>query len=350
MKRIRVVQIGIGHDHAKSSFVTMKNQSEVFDVVALAYPPEEEHFLKKYTSVLGDTKVMTVQEALSLSDIDAAVIETDDASLTKYALMAARAGLHIQMDKPGGISQDDFETLASIQKRNNKVFHLGYMYRYNPAIKKLMADIKAGKLGEIISIEAQMSCFHKPQKRDWLAAFPGGMLHYLGCHLVDLVILMQGLPDEIIPLNARTELDGATGEDYGMAVLKYKKGSSVVKTSAVEVGGYVRRQLVVCGTLGTVELKPLEYYAEKHEGWDLPLYTGVSEIYLSDTEGKGWTDQRRLYDTEPYDRYINMFLAFAAMVRGDTENPYSYEYEATLHRAVLCACGVDIDYKKEIKL
>lgn len=350
MRRIRVIQIGIGHDHARSSFVTMKNHYEIFDVVALAFPDEEQKFLKKYTDILGKTQVMSVDEALALPDIDAAVIETDDASLTKYALMAAEKRLHLQMDKPGGISQEDFERLASIQKKNGKVFHLGYMYRYNPAIKKLMADIKSGKLGEIICVEADMSCFHKAQKRDWLASFPGGMLHYLGCHLIDLVFSICGMPEDIIPLSARTHLDGAVGEDFGMAVMKYKNGASIVKSSAVEVCGYARRHITVCGTLGTVELDPFEYYAPKHEGWDLPLYTGVSEVYFEDTVGKGWTDQRKKYETEPYDRYIDMFLAFASMVRGETKNPYSYEYEAALHNVILRACGVDVDFKKEIIL
>ena len=41
MRRIRVIQIGIGHDHARSSFVTMKNHDEIFDVVSLAFPDEE---------------------------------------------------------------------------------------------------------------------------------------------------------------------------------------------------------------------------------------------------------------------------------------------------------------------
>lgn len=350
MKKIRVIQIGIGHDHARSSFITMKNLSDRFEVVALGVPEGEEKFLKKYEGLLGDTKVLSPIEALSLTAIDAAVIETDDLLLTRYAIMAAEKGLHVQMDKPGGISQEDFERLASIQKKNKKVFHLGYMYRYNPAVKKLFSDVESGKLGEIISIEAQMSCSHKAVKRNWLASFPGGMLYYLGCHLIDLVIRMQGIPEEIIPLSVCSGLDGAVGEDFGMAVLRYKKGSSVVKSSAVEVGGYVRRQLVVTGSLGTVELKPFEYYAPAHEGWDLPLYTTVSEIYQEDTVGKGWTDQRKIYDTEPYDRYIDMFLAFYSMVAEGTENPYSYEYEATLHRAILRACGEDIDYKKEIIL
>ena len=42
-----------------------------------------------------------------------------------------------------------------------------------------------------------------------------------------------------------------------------------------------------------------------------------------------------------------MLAAFAAMVRGEKQNPWSYEYEWKLYRTVLAACGVDIDYKSD---
>jgi hypothetical protein len=45
-----------------------------------------------------------------------------------------------------------------------------------------------------------------------------------------------------------------------------------------------------------------------------------------------------------------MMRSFAQMVLGEKENPWSYEYELQLYRIVLAACGVDIDYKKEINL
>jgi len=45
-----------------------------------------------------------------------------------------------------------------------------------------------------------------------------------------------------------------------------------------------------------------------------------------------------------------MITAFSEMVRGESENPWSYEYELQLYRIVLAACGVAIDYKKEIIL
>jgi hypothetical protein len=55
-------------------------------------------------------------------------------------------------------------------------------------------------------------------------------------------------------------------------------------------------------------------------------------------------------NSEPQDRYDAMITAFAEMVRGERENPWSYEYELQLYHIVLAACGVDIDYKKEINL
>ena len=36
-----------------------------------------------------------------------------------------------------------------------------------------------------------------------------------------------------------------------------------------------------------------------------------------------------------------MMASFAAMVRGEKENPYTYEYELNLYKTVLKACGVE---------
>jgi hypothetical protein len=63
-----------------------------------------------------------------------------------------------------------------------------------------------------------------------------------------------------------------------------------------------------------------------------------------------WHDRGVSYDSEPKSRYDAMMIGFAKIVRGECENPWSYEYELRLYRILLAACGVDIDYKKEIVL
>ena len=45
-----------------------------------------------------------------------------------------------------------------------------------------------------------------------------------------------------------------------------------------------------------------------------------------------------------------MMLEFAACIRGEKQNPYTYEYEAQLQRLVLAASGYDVDYKEPIDL
>ena len=69
------------------------------------------------------------------------------------------------------------------------------MYRYNPAILKCFEHIKNGDLGEIYSINAEMSTFHPQDSKRWLTNFGGGIMYILGSHLVDLIVYVLGEPE-----------------------------------------------------------------------------------------------------------------------------------------------------------
>lgn len=279
-------------------------------------------------------KELTVEEILDDPNIEAVFIEGEEIFLSKYALMAAKAKKHIHMEKPGGISLSLFEELIETAKKNSLIFHIGYMYRYNPEIENLLSIVKAGKLGKILSVEAQMNCCHQSQTRQWLENFPGGIMFFLGCHLIDLILQLQGQPKKILPLNKATGVEGVTSEDFGFAVLEYENGVSFAKINSTEIGGYARRQLVVSGTKGTVELKPLEMYIGDMSP---DLYTVTTEY-----SSPQWGDMGISRKTQAYNRYDKMLSSFAAMVRGDIENPYSYDYELNLYKAVLRSCGVEV--------
>ena len=44
----------------------------------------------------------------------------------------------------------------------------------------------------------------------------------------------------------------------GFALYKYNNGISFVKTNAAEVNGFARRQIVITGTNGSMEINPIE--------------------------------------------------------------------------------------------
>lgn len=328
MKKIKVAQIGTSiNSHGKQIWCSLIKQSALFEVVGYALPENERKKFPHQVEAFDGYREMTVDEILNDPEIEAVTIETEEIYLTQYAIMAAKAGKHIHMEKPGGVDPSDFEKLVEILKSKNLTFSTGYMYRFNPKIREALAKVKNGELGEIYSVEAHMDCKHPANVRQWLDNFPGGMMFFLGCHLVDLIYQIQGEPEEIIPLNCSTGYDGVTANDYGMVVFKYKNGVSFAKTCANENGGFLRRQLVICGTKGTIEIKPLEVSAEGGQ------YTVTNENYNTDWHTKGTVTQ-----SEIHDRYDAMMRNFAEMVRGK-ENPYSYDYELNLYKLIQKACG-----------
>lgn len=52
---------------------------------------------------------LNLKELLDHPGLEVVCIETEDCALTKYALMAAERGLHVYMDKPGGVSDEEME-------------------------------------------------------------------------------------------------------------------------------------------------------------------------------------------------------------------------------------------------
>lgn len=332
MKKIRIAQIGTGHLHAGACFKTLRNRPDLFEIVGIAEPVPERVCRLTERAVYHDIPVYTAEEILAMEDLDAVTIETDEVYLTKYALAAAERGLHVHMDKPGGIELADFEKLIATAKKNKTIVHLGYMYRYNPYVQQILEEVKRGDFGEIFCVEAQMSGHVSTDLRQWMKTFPGGMMFFLGCHLIDLLLLLRGQPDEIIPFNRVTGHDGLDTTDYGMVVFSYPNGISFAKSNASEIGGFTRRQLVVCGTKKTVELKPFETLVEGGQVTDKVEYL---------TEA--WFEKGEPSQTPVFDRYDAMMESFAKMAAGEKENPFTLDYELELYRTILKCCDVKID-------
>lgn len=338
MRKIKIAQIGMNrYSHAPHIFDTMKLHPEVFDLVGYAVVEDERQTCaKNIEKHFAGYPELSLEQILSDPTIEAVAVETDEIHLLKYAQMAADAGKHIHMEKPGSQSLADFKRLIDTMRKSGKVFHTGYMYRYNPFIADAIARAKAGELGRIWSVEAHMSRLDPLAVREWLAAFRGGMMFYLGCHLVDLVMQIQGVPEHVTAFNTATGQGGVDTEDFGFAVLQYPKATSVIRTAATEVGGMRRRQLVICGEKGTIEIKPLEQHAPNATEDYMKINKKV-EVHLSEDGSQ----IREEFESEPFQRYRAMMLSFAKMVRGEMENPNTLDYELSLFETVLKCCGID---------
>lgn len=340
MKKIRVAQIGLNrYSHGGDIFRTMKSMPELFEIVGIAIVEDERETCKDQLWRVEGYPELTVEEILSDPTIDAVTVETDEIHLFKYAQMVADAGKHIHMEKPGSQDLAAFEKLIATVKKNKTVLHLGYMYRYNNYIADAVERARAGEFGDVFSVEAHMSRWDNATCREWFKTFKGGMMFYLGCHLIDLILRIQGKPERIIPLNKSTGRDGVDAEDFGFAVLEYPNGISFLRASGAEVGGGDRRQLIICGTEKTVQIAPLEESQKDNPSIVAELYT--KRVERERIDEKGHTCNKEFTSTH-IGRYDKMMKSFAAYVRGEAENPYTYDYELELFRTVLECCGMEV--------
>lgn len=339
MKPIKVVMVGNGHDHSAANFRAMKNHPETFEIVGVCdlIPGKDE---KTYEGA----KRFSVDELLALPDLDAVVIESGKDSEVYYGQKFAEKGIPIFLDKPGSSNVEEYNKLLDIVEEKKLPFGLGYVYRFNPMVKNALELKNSGELGEVYSVEAHMSVYHDENKRRWLKTFKGGMMFYLGCHIIDAACMFLGFPEQVIPLSTSTGNDGIDSEDFGCAILKYDNGSAYIRTCASEVNGFGRRGITVAGTRGTVQIYPTEQHISSCDT-DLDLIS-KARITLLKEHPNQWGFGGTEYTSDPFNRYAPMLLQFAAQVRGEEGYVMPLCYERKLMKTLALACGADNEMKR----
>jgi predicted dehydrogenase len=160
-------------------------------------------------------------------------------------------------------------------------------------------------------------------------------MYNFGCHMIDLVVSVLGKPDRITPYLRQTEQD-AKVIDNGLAVFEYPRATATVRAAVIEVEGYQRRQLVVCGDRGTIDIRPLETFASRSKE---PVKL---QMALAEPRGpykKGY--QEVVFPPMP-GRYDDQLIELARVIRGEIANPYPLAHELLVQECLLPACGLPL--------
>ena len=327
MNKIKIGQIGIGHNHGEGKMLAVQKFPELFEVIG--YAEENEKWVEKRGNLpcYKDLPRLSAKEIIEKSD--AILVECDVWNLTKVAKMCVEAGKHVHIDKPASGTLAEFEELLNIAKEKNLTVQMGYMYRYNFAIQKLMDMINAGELGEIYQIDAEMSTYHSKEYREWLKKFKGGSMYIFGSHLIDLVVSILGEPEKVYPFIKQTGFEGVYSDDNNFAVLEYDKAIARITNLSVEVNGWGMRRFAVMGSKGTVEIKPIELNVEMTKS-------------TTDIASNAYQDMKEkvdIKDVPTLSRYDEMMKDFYKSVIGEKENPYSYEHELTVQKTLCRVVG-----------
>ncbi|MDR3635818.1 MAG: Gfo/Idh/MocA family oxidoreductase [Isosphaeraceae bacterium] len=324
--RIKVGQIGVGHAHA--SKLAVFRRSADYEVVGVVEPDPELRARAEAQDTYRGVHWLTQEQLLNEPGLQAVLVETRVRDLLDTAEACVKAGKHVHVDKPAGESLPQFRRILDEAARRKLLVQMGYMFRYNPAVVLLRDLLKRGWLGEVFEVHAVMSKVVEPAARRGLAEYRGGIMFELGCHVIDLVVGVLGKPAKVAPFarHAARVDDGL--QDNMLAVFEYPKALATVKASALEVDGFQRRHLVVCGTEGTFHIQPLDDPAAK----------------LALTTARGAYQPGYQQITFPkYTRYVDDAADMARVIRGEKAADFSYEHDLAVQRALLEASELPCD-------
>lgn len=322
-RKIRIGQIGIGHNHGDGKMDAFRKFPERFEVVG--FSEDNPAWLERRGNLPCYSGLQRMPVEKLLDECEAIIVETEVPNLTKTAAMCVERGKHIHMDKPASGTLEEFKHVLDTAKAKNLVMQMGYMYRYNPAVLKTIELIREGKLGEIYSINAEMSTFHSVDYKKWLTTFEGGIQYILGSHFVDLIVYLLGEPQRIVSFLKHTKLDGVDFPDNNLAVLEYEKALARIFVSSVEVNGWGRRQFVVTGSKGSVSILPMERRT----------HMTYSDTQITNQPYEDVKIDIPVDDFSKDGRYDTMALDFYDYITGAKANPFTYEHDYLVQKVLL---------------
>jgi predicted dehydrogenase len=329
-KKVKIGQIGTGHPHAGGKIKTIKMLADEFELVGIAEPNEQLRKEAMEDSDYQGVKWMTVGQLLNTKGLQAVTVETKTKGLLPTGLKCIDAGMHIHLDKPAGETLSTFKKLLDNATAKKLTIQMGYMFRYNLAFQFCLKALHDGWLGDIFEVHGVIGkSLNAAGRKDWDDEFIGGTIHNLGSHLIDMIVAVLGRPDKVTAYNLRTRPQQDNLEDNQLAVLEYPRATATIRSAVMEVDSGRRRQFVVCGDKGTVDIKPLEkpkvrLALDRARG---KFKKGYQDVEMPDMPG----------------RYYDQLIDFARVIRGEKQADYSPEHDYHVQETILKACDLPLN-------
>ncbi len=164
-----------------------------------------------------------MEDVLAIDEIQAVYIASPVFCHKEQAMAAADAGKDILIEKPVGLTAAEAEEIAAYCEAKGVKMGVGFMMRFHSYHQAMKEIVSSGKIGEIVSARAQLTCWYPEMENCWrqdMKLSGGGAMMDMGVHCVDLIRYITGL--EVV-------------EAAGIC------GNQVFKYSVEDAGGVIMR-------------------------------------------------------------------------------------------------------------
>jgi predicted dehydrogenase len=320
---VRVAVLGTGHAHGISKIRTLRSMPQ-FEFAGICRPDADE---PNEGEAFHGVRWLSLDEVLGDPSIEFVAVESRVQHNLKYARQCIDAGKYVHLDKAPGEDLDGLRSLLAEADRRKRVVQMGYQWRYHPAMHAAIEAGQKGWLGRIFFFRATIDKPIPPAERKQLAAFRGGMMFELGCHLIDRAVDLLGKPRKVTGIVRHdSPLDDKLA-DNTLALLEYERALAEIRVSAFQPHGDRYREIEILGTNGKALVQPfspvrLMMDLEEAAG---PYKAGVQTVDLRAAPGPSFAPD---------------FLEMAKVIKEGAKPSYSAEHDLITHEALLRACCV----------
>ena len=161
----------------------------------------------------------SVEALVADSAIEAVFIATPAKLHVQQAMLAARAGKAVFVEKPLGPSLTECQELVEYCEQNRIPHGHGFGARYNPLWQEVQRIVTAGTLGRIVSVSAATMhtgglAFRPDNWRFKASENPGGPLFQCGIHKIDILRFLFGEGRWTAGMVNRTITESPTDDAY----------------------------------------------------------------------------------------------------------------------------------------
>jgi UDP-N-acetylglucosamine 3-dehydrogenase len=155
----------------------------------------------------------------------------------EFTIAALRAGKHVLLEKPMGLSVADCDAMIDAAKQAKGILMIGHTVRFWPEYTVLADVVKSGRLGKPLAATARRLA-GPPRWADWFLhpEWSGGEVLDLQIHDVDTFNWLFGAPKTVYARGQRAKDSG--GWDLAMTLIDYGGAKAFAEGSAMQPPEY----------------------------------------------------------------------------------------------------------------